>query len=342
MEGFALSVVKLSEVIDHPINDAIYGDRVDPTLAESIREHGILTPIIVVRHSGGSWVCLSGHRRRLAAKEAGLAEVPAFVSEETMPEWQQVQVIVEANRQRAKTGAQIARETEELAEAKKIEAEHRQKTGKKANSDLAPHVAQGQKRAPTAIQEAAAATGIGGRVTGERAVKAVKKIKELERRGETEKAKQIEHALDHKSFRAAAELADTIDEEPKRKKDKPEEKAGPVVVDDFSKPVPESLHPAFANRKATLALLRDLTTLRKAVEQQSQQPGGDMLPIFDISEKFKDLRIALKMNIPYTECFRCQRYVQKGCRLCQGRGWISEGEYNRNKTEGGTRWLENR
>jgi ParB/RepB/Spo0J family partition protein len=342
MEGFTLSVVKLSEVIDHPINHAIYGDRVDPTLVESIREHGILTPIIVVRHSGGSWVCLSGHRRRLAAKEAGLAEVPAFVSEETMPEWQQVQVIIEANRQRAKTGAQIARETEELAEAKKIEAEHRQKAGKKIDPDLMAHVPQGRKQAPTAIEQAARITGAGGRKTGERAVKAVKKMKELEQRGETEKAKQIEHALDHKSFRAAAELADKIDEEPKPKKDKPEEKAGLVVVDDFSKPVPESLHPAFANRKATLALLRELTKLRKAVEERGQQPGGDLLPMFDISEKFKDLRIALKMNIPYTECFRCQRNVQKGCKLCQGRGWISEGEYNRNKTEGGTRWLENR
>jgi ParB-like chromosome segregation protein Spo0J len=342
MEGFTLSVVKLSEVIDHPINHAIYGDRVDPTLVESIREHGILTPIIVVRHSGGSWVCLSGHRRRLAAKEAGLAEVPAFVSEETMPDWQQVQVIIEANRQRAKTGAQIARETEELAEAKKIEAEHRMKLGKKADSDPAVNLPQGQKRAPTAIEQAAKITGAGSRKTAESAVKAAKKMKELEQRGETEKAKQIEHALDHKSFRAAAELADKIDEEQKPKKDKPEEKAAPVVVDDFSKPVPESLHPAFANRKATLALLRELTKLRKAVEERGQQPGGDLLPMFDIGEKFKDLRIALKMNIPYTECFRCQRNVQKGCKLCQGRGWISEGEYNRNKTEGGTRWLENR
>lgn len=342
MEGFALSVVKLSEVIDHPINHAIYGDRVDPTLVESIREHGILTPIIVVRHSGGSWVCLSGHRRRAAAAAAGLAEVPAFVSDETMPEWQQVQVIIEANRQRAKTGVQIARETEELAEAKKIEAEHRQKAGKKSIPDLAQHVAQGRKRARTAIEEAAAVTGVGSRPTAERAVKAVKKMKELEQRGETEKAKRIEHALDHKSFRAAAELADKIDEEPKPKKDKPEEKAGPVVVDDFSKPVPESLHPAFANRKATIALLRELTKLRKAVEERGQQSGGDLLPMFEIGEHFKDLRISLKMNIPYTECFRCQRDVQKGCKLCQGRGWISEGEYNRNKTEGGTRWLENR
>jgi hypothetical protein len=102
------------------------------------------------------------------------------------------------------------------------------------------------------------------------------------------------------------------------------------------------LHPAFANRKATLALLRELTTLRKAVEERGQQPGGDLLPMFEIGEHFKDLRISLKHNIPYTECFRCQRNVQKGCKLCQGRGWISEGEYNRNKTEGGTRWLENR
>ena len=51
------------------------------TLVQSIREQGILTPLLV-RHMGGStteYEVISGHRRAHAAKLAGLETVPAFV-----------------------------------------------------------------------------------------------------------------------------------------------------------------------------------------------------------------------------------------------------------------------
>jgi hypothetical protein len=237
-------------------------------------------------------------------------------------------------------------EASALLEAVKKRAEYRQKLGKKCESDLGEKVSQGtRKRAKKAIEEVAETLKTGSAPTTAKLIEVTDIYKELDRTGRKQEAAELAKTLNEGTVAAAHRKAVAAKEPPKPKPadDKPEEKpTGPVVVDDFSKSVPESLHPAFANRKATLALLRELTTLRKAVEERSQQPGGDLLPMFDIGEKFKDLRIAMKHNIPYTECFRCQRDVQKSCKLCQGRGWISEGEFNRNKTEGGVRWLENR
>ena len=50
-------------------------------LADSIREHGIIQPITVRRLPSGYYQIIAGERRWRAAKEAGLAEVPAVIIE---------------------------------------------------------------------------------------------------------------------------------------------------------------------------------------------------------------------------------------------------------------------
>lgn len=47
-------------------------------LAESIREHGVIQPIIVVK-SGNGYEIVAGERRWRAARKAGLSEIPAVV-----------------------------------------------------------------------------------------------------------------------------------------------------------------------------------------------------------------------------------------------------------------------
>ena len=47
-------------------------------MVESIREHGVLNPVIV-RKLGKGYEMLSGHNRANAAKLAGLTEIPAIV-----------------------------------------------------------------------------------------------------------------------------------------------------------------------------------------------------------------------------------------------------------------------
>lgn len=50
-------------------------------LAESIRQHGLLQPVVVSRASGGGFHLVAGERRWRAAQLAGLARIPAVVRE---------------------------------------------------------------------------------------------------------------------------------------------------------------------------------------------------------------------------------------------------------------------
>ena len=50
-------------------------------LTQSIKENGILSPLIVRPIENSEYEIISGHRRLFASKRAGLTEVPAFVYE---------------------------------------------------------------------------------------------------------------------------------------------------------------------------------------------------------------------------------------------------------------------
>ncbi len=51
------------------------------TLAESIKKHGVLQPIIVSDNNEGKYKIIAGERRYRAAKIAGLTEIPAIIKE---------------------------------------------------------------------------------------------------------------------------------------------------------------------------------------------------------------------------------------------------------------------
>ena len=68
----------------HPFEGHPYQVRDDEemdALVDSIREHGILTPLIVrpLEDTPNEYEVISGHRRLHAAQKAGISEVPAFV-----------------------------------------------------------------------------------------------------------------------------------------------------------------------------------------------------------------------------------------------------------------------
>lgn len=98
-----------------PVNDFIHISRVFPhpanvreqltgltELADSIRVHGILQPLVVQPHPQrpGCYVVLAGHRRLEAARRAGLEEVPAVVRQAASYD-QAIEVMLVENLQRA-------------------------------------------------------------------------------------------------------------------------------------------------------------------------------------------------------------------------------------------------
>ncbi len=68
-------------------------------LAESIKKHGILQPLLVVEKSDGGYELVSGERRLRAAKIAGLATVPVIVKE--LADQEKLEVALVENIQRA-------------------------------------------------------------------------------------------------------------------------------------------------------------------------------------------------------------------------------------------------
>ena len=74
-----IEVEKLKPFENHPYK--VKNDEEMDNLIESIREHGILSPIIARPIENGEYEIVSGHRRLFAGKQAGLTKIPAMVCE---------------------------------------------------------------------------------------------------------------------------------------------------------------------------------------------------------------------------------------------------------------------
>ncbi|MEO5953544.1 MAG: ParB/RepB/Spo0J family partition protein [Chloroflexia bacterium] len=82
----------------HQPRQTINQDKLEE-LANSIREHGIIQPIVVTSQGNSRYSLIAGERRWRAAQLAGLAEVPVVIKEATTGE--QLQLALVENIQRA-------------------------------------------------------------------------------------------------------------------------------------------------------------------------------------------------------------------------------------------------
>lgn len=79
----ALRMVPLDQIRPNPEQPRIvFNGPALEELAESIREHGVLTPLLVRRDERGGYVLIAGERRLRASGLAGLDEVPVWVRED--------------------------------------------------------------------------------------------------------------------------------------------------------------------------------------------------------------------------------------------------------------------
>jgi ParB family chromosome partitioning protein len=82
--GSGLPEVDVDRIIPNPWQPRLETDEASlAELVQSIREHGILQPLIVTRAEDDSYVLVAGERRWRAAREAGLLTVPVVVKETT-------------------------------------------------------------------------------------------------------------------------------------------------------------------------------------------------------------------------------------------------------------------
>ena len=76
----ALRQIKLAEIMPDPTQPRrVFDETLLDELAESIRVHGVLQPIVVTPDNKGKYVIVAGERRYRAATKAGLEKIPALV-----------------------------------------------------------------------------------------------------------------------------------------------------------------------------------------------------------------------------------------------------------------------
>ena len=79
-DGQAISMVALKQIIPNRYQPrTIFVDEHIAELAQSIKEHGVLQPIVVRRKGDGIYELIAGERRLRAATLAGLSTIPALV-----------------------------------------------------------------------------------------------------------------------------------------------------------------------------------------------------------------------------------------------------------------------
>ena len=91
-----LYVTQLETFENHPFS--VEDNKEMTELVESIKQNGVITPIVVRYKDNDKYEIISGHRRTYAAKTAGLNKVPCIIKE--MTDEQAVIAMVDANKQR--------------------------------------------------------------------------------------------------------------------------------------------------------------------------------------------------------------------------------------------------
>ena len=79
-----LPTAEINDFPDHPFK--VRMDESMTEMVESVKERGVLSPVLVRPMPDGSYQMVSGHRRRMAAELAELPTVPCIVRELTNDE----------------------------------------------------------------------------------------------------------------------------------------------------------------------------------------------------------------------------------------------------------------
>ena len=87
----SISEIELSKIIANPDQPRrTFDEEALQELADSIREHGVISPITLRDNGDGSYMIIAGERRFRASKLAGLERIPAYIrtaKDEQVMEW---------------------------------------------------------------------------------------------------------------------------------------------------------------------------------------------------------------------------------------------------------------
>ena len=89
--GSSISEIALSAIVANPDQPRrSFDEEALQELADSIREHGVISPITLRDNGDGTYMIIAGERRFRASKMAGLEQIPAYIrtaKDEQVMEW---------------------------------------------------------------------------------------------------------------------------------------------------------------------------------------------------------------------------------------------------------------
>ena len=89
--GSSISEVELNNIVANPDQPRRnFDEDALAELADSIREHGVISPITLRKNDDGTYMIIAGERRYRASKMAGLNSIPAYIrtaKDEQVMEW---------------------------------------------------------------------------------------------------------------------------------------------------------------------------------------------------------------------------------------------------------------
>jgi len=122
----------------------------------------------------------------------------------------------------------------------------------------------------------------------------------------------------------------------------PAEEPEPAKLCDEFGPLALHLVPLWSRLAEVKEIERVVRDLKKRIKTIAKTEVGSRINTTPVDAAIRAIEQALKLGVPHTECFKCQRKIQADCNLCRGTGWINESEYSGRRTEGGDRWLKGR
>ena len=87
----SINEVELNKIVANPNQPRVsFDEDALNELSESIRAHGVISPITLRKNEDGTYMIIAGERRFRAAKQAGLKTIPAYIrtaKDEQVMEW---------------------------------------------------------------------------------------------------------------------------------------------------------------------------------------------------------------------------------------------------------------
>ena len=114
------------------------------------------------------------------------------------------------------------------------------------------------------------------------------------------------------------------------------------VSDHFKAELPDGLHAIFETVPEFRSAMAAIAKIRTAVEDIGKSKGKRWLDAQETDRLLNQAHANLRFAMPYTECVKCRRKIQKDCKHCRGGGWLNETTFKACASEADKAWLDKR